>query len=68
VRFHDAILFDMMVDLAIGDLQEHTRSIADAPSIQLEILEALEQEQLKIEAAAGIGPSSISCSCYQKLY
>jgi hypothetical protein len=41
----------MVVDLAMGDFKPHERSIDKARAIQLEIVTALEQEQLKAETS-----------------
>ncbi|KAF1950118.1 hypothetical protein CC80DRAFT_554581 [Byssothecium circinans] len=53
--YQDAILFDMLLDLAIDEFKPHTRTIEDGPQIQLEILEALAKVQQEAEMAAGIG-------------
>jgi hypothetical protein len=57
----------MLLDLVIGDFEPHTRDIADAPGLQLQLLLALEQEQLKSEAALGVG-SSMSFSIRRTLW
>jgi hypothetical protein len=43
--YQDAILFDMLVDLAIDEFKPHTRTVEDGPIIQLEILQALKNLQ-----------------------
>jgi hypothetical protein len=55
--FQDAILFDMLLELAIDDFKPHTRTIAEGPAIMLEILQALEVVQKEVEAAASANPS-----------
>ncbi|KAJ4301360.1 hypothetical protein N0V90_003452 [Kalmusia sp. IMI 367209] len=61
--FQDALLFDMLLDLAIDGFQPHTRTIDDGPSIMLEILEALEHLQKEIEDCDGTsGKRLIGCT------
>ncbi|KAF2645880.1 hypothetical protein P280DRAFT_476340 [Massarina eburnea CBS 473.64] len=54
IPFQDAILFDMLLDLALDNFRPHTRTIEDGPAIQLEILEALARMQREVEVEAGV--------------
>jgi hypothetical protein len=52
----------MLLELAIDDFKPHTRTIADGPAIMLGILQALEEVQKEVEAAASSNPSECSAS------
>jgi hypothetical protein len=47
----------MLLDLATDNSKPHTRTIEDGPTIMLEILQALEEVQKAVEAAASSNPS-----------
>ncbi|KAF3003445.1 hypothetical protein E8E13_002341 [Curvularia kusanoi] len=41
--YSDAVLFDMLLDIIIGEFQAHRRSLNDGTAFQLEILQAIEK-------------------------
>lgn len=57
VPYEDAILLDMLLDIAAGDFTPHQRKITDGSGIQLEILQALEVMQKDTESASAATPS-----------
>ena len=48
------MIFDILLDLVNDDFTRHQRKIGDAPTRMFEILEALQEEQKKVEQKADV--------------
>jgi hypothetical protein len=57
VPHEDAVLFDMLLDIAADEFEPQQSEMSDGPDIQLEIWHVLEKMQQDTEAASAVAPS-----------
>jgi hypothetical protein len=54
IPFQDAVLFDMLLDQINNKFVPYQRQVEDASRLQVEVLEAMEQEQKKAERDSAV--------------